>query len=233
MQTVIFDIETIPQKFDSLDEAQQNYLLKFAEDDEEKEKVKDQMALWAPTNRIVAIGMLSVETKKGAVYFSADTQALADKPSYGIEDFEDTDIKYSSGSEKEILEKFWHAISYAHKFVTFNGRGFDCPVLMMRSAILQVKPTKNLMPYRYSADLHVDLLEHLTFYNTTRKFNLDFYCKAFGIESPKAHGVTGHDVEPMFEEGKYKEIAQYCAGDLQATRELYLRWKEFMAFKDR
>ena len=24
-----------------------------------------------------------------------------------------------------------------------------------------------------------------------RKFNLDFYCKSFGIESPKSHGVTG------------------------------------------
>ena len=27
-----------------------------------------------------------------------------------------------------------------------------------------------------------------------RRFNLDFYCKAFGIESPKSHGVTGMDV---------------------------------------
>ncbi|MFA6427192.1 MAG: ribonuclease H-like domain-containing protein [Candidatus Magasanikbacteria bacterium] len=225
MNTIIFDIETIPKVFDSLDEAQQQYLLKFAEDEEEREKIKDQMALWAPTNEIVAIGMLSVETQKGAVYFQSREQEVVE--------WEDGNIKYVPGTEREILEKFWKAISYANKFVTFNGRGFDCPVLMMRSAIHKVKPSKNLMPYRYSSDVHVDLLEHLTYYSSTRKFNLDFYCKAFGIESPKSHGVTGHDVKPMFEQGKYKEIAQYCAGDLHATRELYLRWKEYMAFKDR
>lgn len=222
MKTVIFDIETIPIDFDSLDEAQQYYLLKFAETDEEKEKTKEQMALWAPTNRIVAIGMLLVENESGAVYFCSDDKQ--------IDNFEEENIKYSAGSEKEILEKFWKAISFANKFVTFNGRGFDCPVLMLRSAMLEVKPTKNLMPYRYSADQHIDLLEQLTFYNSSRKFNLDMYCKAFGIDSPKAQGITGHDVKPLFAAGEYEKIARYCAGDLFATRELYLRWRDYIRF---
>lgn len=220
MKTIIFDIETIPQDFESLDEAQKYYLLKTSETEEEKEKTKDQMALWAPTNRIVAIGMLCVETGKGAMYYQ-------DKEK---KEFEENDIKYWSGDEKEILEKFWAAIAHANKFVTFNGRGFDCPVLMLRSAMLKVKPSKNLMPYRYSADQHIDLLEQLTFYNSVRKFNLDFYCKAFGIQSPKSSGVTGHDVAPMFKDEKFIEIAKYCAGDLQATRELYLRWQDFIKF---
>ncbi len=220
MKTIIFDIETIPQDFESLDEAQKYYLLKTSETEEEKEKTKDQMALWAPTNRIVAIGMLCVETGKGAMYYQ-------DKEK---KEFEENDIKYWSGDEKEILEKFWAAIAHANKFVTFNGRGFDCPVLMLRSAMLKVKPSKNLMPYRYSADQHIDLLEQLTFYNSVRKFNLDFYCKAFGIKSPKSSGVTGHDVAPMFKDEKFTEIAKYCAGDLQATRELYLRWQDFIKF---
>ncbi len=222
MNTVVFDIETIPVHFDELDSEQKNYLLKFAENGEDEEKIKQQMALWAPTNRIVAIGMLSVESGKGAVYFQAPRQS--------VDPYEKDGIKYESGTEKEILEKFWKAISFSHKFVTFNGRGFDCPVLMLRSAMLGVKPTKNLAPYRYSTDAHVDLLEQLTFYNAYRKFNLDFYCKAFGIESPKANGVTGHDVLPMFESGKYTEIAEYCAGDLHATKELYIRWKDNLSF---
>jgi len=144
--------------------------------------------------------------------------------------FEENGIKYWAGDEKEILEKFWKAISHANRFVTFNGRGFDCPVLMLRSAMLKVKPSNNLMPYRYSTDQHIDLLEQLTFYSATRKFNLDFYCKSFGIESPKAGGVTGHDVAPLYKAGEYEKIARYCAGDLSATRELYLRWRDFISF---
>ncbi len=220
MKTIIFDIETIPQDFDSLDDAQKYYLLKTAETEEEKAKIKDQMALWAPTNEIVAIGMLCVETGKGAMYFQ-------DKEK---KEFEENGIRYWSGNEKEILEKFWVAIAHANKFVTFNGRGFDCPVLMLRSAMLKVKPSKNLMPYRYSSDQHIDLLEQLTFYNSVRKFNLDFFCKSFGIPSPKSFGVTGHDVAPLFKENKFEQIARYCAGDLEATKELYLRWQEFIKF---
>lgn len=222
MNTVVFDIETIPVPFDELDSDQKSYLLKFAENGEDEEKVKQQMALWAPTNRIVAIGMLSVESGKGAVYFQTSGEV--------VESYEKDGIKYECGTEKEILEKFWKAISFSHKFVTFNGRGFDCPVLMLRSAMLGVKPTKNLAPYRYSTDAHVDLLEQLTFYNAYRKFNLDFYCKAFGIKSPKSNGVSGHEVLPMFQAGKCKEIAEYCAGDLHATKELYIRWKENLSF---
>lgn len=219
---MIFDIETIPVPFDSLDDTQQSYLLKFADNAEDEEKAKQQMALWAPTNRIVAIGMLSVESEKGAVYFQS--------PEKDYEPCEHNGIKYETGTEAEILEKFWKALSFAHKFVTFNGRGFDCPVLMLRSAMLEVKPTKNLMPYRYSSDVHIDLLEQLTFYNAYRKFNLDFYCKAFGIQSPKAGGVTGHDVAPLFQAGEYEPIARYCAGDLWSTRELYLRWQSYLSF---
>ncbi|HRH23798.1 MAG TPA: ribonuclease H-like domain-containing protein [Candidatus Magasanikbacteria bacterium] len=222
MNTVVFDIETIPVSFDTLDEDQKSYLLKFAENGEDEEKIKQQMALWAPTNRIVAIGMLSVESGKGAVYFQSSAET--------VDPYEKEGIKYECGTEKEILEKFWKAISFSHKFVTFNGRGFDCPVLMLRSAMLGVKPTKNLAPYRYSTDAHVDLLEQLTFYNAYRKFNLDFYCKAFGIKSPKSNGVNGHEVLPMFQAGKCKEIAEYCAGDLHATKELYIRWRDSLSF---
>ncbi|MDD2656331.1 MAG: ribonuclease H-like domain-containing protein [Patescibacteria group bacterium] len=228
--TIVFDIETIPKNFDSFDQVQQTYLMKFAEDEQGIEKVKEQMALWAPTNEIVAIGVMSLESKKGAVYFSASAEALADKQNFGIMDFEENGIKYFCGTEKEILQKFWQVMAKAHKFVTFNGRGFDCPVLMLRSAMLNVKPSKNLMPYRYAHDVHVDLLEQMTFYNAYRKFNLDFYCKAFGIDSPKANGINGHDVKNLFANEEYLKIAKYCAGDLSATRELYLRWRDYMTF---
>jgi hypothetical protein len=221
MNTFVFDIETIPLDYDSLDERTQTYLMKFSETEEDRDQVKRRMALWAPTNVIVAIGVLSVESQKGAVYFQ-DNGA-------GISLYEKEGIVYRAGTEAEILEKFWTVMRSADRFVTFNGRGFDCPVLMLRSAMLHIRPTVNVMPYRYAADRHVDLLEQLTFYGATRKFNLDTYCRAFGIPSPKT-SMNGHDVKPLFEKGAYQDIAEYCAGDIFATRELYTRWREYMYF---
>ena len=65
---------------------------------------------------------------------------------------------------------------------------------------------KNWLGYRYQTDPHCDLAEQFTFYSVSgrdgaaRRFNLDFYCKAFGIDSPKAHGVTGLDVKTLLAE---------------------------------
>ncbi len=222
MSTIIFDIETIPVDFESLDQTQRQYLLKYAKTAEEQDKVKEQLALWAPTNQIIAIGMLSAESDAGAVYFQSPDKQVAD--------FEDKGIKYSTGTEKEILQKFWKAISHANNFVTFNGRGFDCPVLMLRSAVMGVRSEKNLMPYRYSTDYHVDLLEQFTFYGAYRKFNLDMYCKTFAIHSPKQDGISGKDIQGLFQSGDYDKIAKYCAGDLYATKELYFKWKQYLRF---
>lgn len=218
MRTIVFDIETIGVSLEQLDIASREYLTKWTSSEEDVEKVQQQMALWAPTNRIVAIGLLCVETQKGAVYFQSEKDIS----------FEEEGILYVSGSEEEILQKFWAAIRHADRFVTFNGRCFDCPVLMLRSAMLSVRPSRTLMPYRYKTDVHVDLLDQLHFYKATKGFSLDMYCKAFGIDSPKAGGITGHDVKPLFEEGAYETIARYCAGDLWATRLLYLRWRDYL-----
>ena len=62
-----------------------------------------------------------------------------------------------------------------------------------------------------------------------RRFNLDFYCKAFGIDSPKSHGVTGMDVNDLVREGRFREIAEYCLRDVQATVSLHRIWKERLA----
>ncbi len=72
------------------------------------------------------------------------------------------------------------------------------------------------------------VLEKMTFYGITKKFNLDFYCKSFGIESPKSHGVSGMDVKELYNAGKIKEIATYCGHDVKATYELYKIWDEYL-----
>ncbi len=99
---------------------------------------------------------------------------------------------------------------------------------MMRSAMLNVKVTKNLMGYRYG-DEHIDLLEQFTFYGSTRKFNLDFYCQSFGIESPKSKDISGMEVKNLYEAGRIKDIAVYCSKDIYATYQLYKIWEKYLA----
>ena len=220
MSRVILDIETVSFPFDRFDEVQQDYLLRFAKTEEEKGEALQKLSLYPTTAQIVAIGMFNPDTQRGKVLFQAQRQETVTAG--------DGMVEFVSADEKGILEQFWRDITHYRQFVTFNGRGFDCPFLMLRSAILGVAPSKNLMPYRYDATIHCDLLEQFTFYGAFRKFNLDFYCKAFGIVSPKSHGVTGLDLGDLFEEGKFRDIAEYCLGDLKATAELFLRWEKFL-----
>ncbi len=230
MTKLIFDIETIGVDFEKLDEKSKEFVLKYAETVEEEEEAKDGLSFSPLTGEIVAIGILNPDTDKGAVYFRDAENKL--------EKFSEKDIQYTPLlSEKEILKEFWDTASLYDQFVTFNGRAFDAPFLVIRSAINKIKPTKNLMPNRYESDqfgkiiTHVDLLDRLTFFGSVRrKGNLHMWCRAFEIESPKTNGITGDDVGQLFKDKKYMTIAQYCAGDLWATKELFNYWEKYINF---
>ncbi len=219
MSRIIFDIETVGVDFDSLDFSSQQYLLKWAETEEEEKKVKEGLSFYPLTGGIVAIGMLNPDSNRGVVYFHSEDMPLP---------FEEDEIRFECATEKEILEKFWNNIKTYNQYITFNGRGFDCPFIMIRSAVNKIIPSRNLLPNRYS-NTHIDLLDQLTFYGAVRrKFSLDMWCKAFNIKSPKSDGVTGYDVKRLFSEGQYINIARYCASDLKATRELFLIWEQYI-----
>lgn len=222
MNRVVFDIETMAYPLESFDEVQQEYLMRFAKTEEERSDALLRLALTPFTAQIIAIGMLNPDSNQGKVYYQA--------PAAERWHSEDGMVEFIPGSEKEMLEEFWKTIVHYAQFITFNGRTFDCPFLMLRSAMLGIKPTRNLMPYRYGANEHCDLLEQLTFYGAFRKFNLDFYCKGFGIKTPKGE-VTGLDLGGLFREGRHKEIAEYCIGDVKATTELFHRWHTLLAFE--
>jgi len=229
MKELVFDIETVGYSFDSFDEYQQEYLLRYANLEETEEKRQQKvdeviryLNLSALTAQVVAIGLYDLQMGKGLVLFQSEM-----KEHYKTNDGEFT---FHSGDEKYIIQKFWEIASKYDRFITFNGRNFDAPFLLLRSAILRIKPTKNLLSYRYDAKLHCDLLEQFTFYGLTRKYNLDFYCKVFGVESPKRGDVTGFNINEIFNQKRFKEIAEYCSQDLIATKELYLIYKEYLEF---
>lgn len=225
-QKLIFDIETIGVDFESLDKTSQEYLLKYAEDEKGEQEAKERLGFSPLTGEIVIVGLLNPDSNQGRIYLRTDQNLSDTKLGEGI--------ILETGSEKQILEKFWEAVKYYNYFISFNGRGFDAPFLMIRSAILGVKPTKNLMAHRYldsqpfSAS-HIDLFDQLSFYGALRKkFNLHFWTKAFGIKSPKEEGITGDDITRLYKEGKHLEIAKYNLGDLKATKELYEKWKTYL-----
>jgi DNA polymerase elongation subunit (family B) len=222
MNRVVFDIETLAYPFEDFDLEQREYLVKFAKSEEERAEAIQKLALFPMTAQIIAIGMLNPESNQGKVYYQDQQQESWFS--------EDKMVEFVPSSEKEMLEGFWKTISHYAQFITFNGRSFDGPFIMLRSALLGVKPTRTLLPYRYDANVHCDLLEQLTFYGAFRKFNLDFYCKSFGIKSPKDEGITGLILGDLHKAGKFKEIAEYCLGDVRATAELYRKWQEYLAF---
>jgi uncharacterized protein YprB with RNaseH-like and TPR domain len=222
MSKVVVDIETIGFDFNSYEQKNQEYLLKYAQTEEEREDIKNKLAFYPLTGEVVTIGMLNPDTGRGIVFF----QDKGEK----IEKFEKEGMVYESGSEKEILEKFWNLVKTYKQVITFNGRTFDLPFLMMRSAINKVRTSRNFMGYRYDSKEHCDLLDQLTFYGASRRFSLDFYAQAFGIKSSKEDGVDGSMVGELYKEKKYLEVAFYCARDLQATKELYDYWNKYLKF---
>ncbi len=228
MPRIIFDIETVGVDFEKFEKESKEFVTNFAETPEEVEESKDGLSFSPLTGEVVAIGILNPDTDKGAVYF---------RDNFGkLEKQTEKNIQYTPlASEKEILKEFWDTAQLYDQFVTFNGRGFDCPFLIVRSAVHKIKPTKNLMPNRYESSdygktiTHVDLLDRLTFFGSVRrKGNLHMWCQAFGIDSPKDNGITGDDVGQLYKEKKYLDIAQYCAGDLWATKELFEYWDKYI-----
>jgi DNA polymerase elongation subunit (family B) len=232
MATLVFDIETSALPLENFDEVQQEYLFRDAEKitDEtarqtRREEIHRQFNLWPYTAQVVCVAMLNADSAKGQVLFTAEDHES---------DAGDGPVKFvPCADEAELLTAFWDVAQHYDSIVTFNGRGFDVPFLYLRSALLNVPVTrKNWLGYRFATEPHCDLAEQLTFYGVSgregaaRRFNLDFYCKAFGIESPKSHGVTGMDVNDMLAAGRYREIAEYCLRDVHATVLLYRIWKE-------
>lgn len=237
MATLVFDIETAALGREHFDEAQWEYLMREAERlpeetarQQREAELTRQLSLYPLTAQVVCIAMLNAESARGQVLFLAadfeDGAGLGDSQVEFVACLEET----------ELLEAFWDVARHYDQIVTFNGRSFDVPFLYLRSALLNVPITrKNWLGYRYTAEPHCDLAEQLTFYGVSgrdgaaRRFNLDFYCKAFGIESPKSQGVTGMDIQRLLAEGRQRDLAEYCLRDVQATVELYRIWRERLA----
>ena len=234
---LVFDIETVGLNFDSLDEPTQKNLTRWLErevgEDETKfsaklQDLKEGLGFSPLTGEIVAIGVYDTVADRGAVYFQS--------PDKKIEEYQQENFTFKPKSEAEMLASFWLGANKYDEFVSFNGRAFDVPFLMIRSAIHKIRPSVDLLANRYlgsqpESAKHIDLFDQLSFYGASRrKGSLHLYCNAFGISSPKARGITGDEVAGLYKDKKYQEIAEYNSWDLIATAELYKIWLEYIKF---
>ncbi|HEX6179295.1 MAG TPA: ribonuclease H-like domain-containing protein, partial [Thermoanaerobaculia bacterium] len=168
--------------------------------------------------KIVAIGVINIGDGRSCALYEVPGQTEVRTEKAGAR-------TYISGTEKQILEKFWVFFDSDSRFISFNGRQFDGPFLMIRSAIHGITPKRDLVGYRYGFHPNCDLREALNFFGTTNsrqfKFNLDLACKVFGVETSKGEGMDGRSVEAKYHAGRHREIADYCLEDVRATAELY------------
>ncbi len=215
MKKIVIDIETVGLPWEDWDEKTQEYLIGRGGQDSDEESVRDRLGLSGPTGKIITIGMMNPDTRRGGIYF--------EKPVDGesIDDFEEAGVIFRGGSEEELLQMFWQDIEKYDTWVTYNGRTFDIPFLMQRSFIRGVQPTKNLDSARYRVRPHCDLMDILSFFGATRPFSLSFWCRILGIEDPKREGIDGAAVGELYREGRILDIARYCLRDLIATTELF------------
>jgi hypothetical protein len=137
-------------------------------------------------------------------------------------------------SEKELLEGFFGLIEKrAPRLVSYNGRGFDIPVLKYRAMVHGISCSRwfsegdkwSNYDARYSHEYHVDLMEVLSDYGASARCSMDEVAAALGL--PGKLGTTGGDVRVMFESGDIEGIRHYCEMDVITTVLIYLRWQHF------
>jgi predicted PolB exonuclease-like 3'-5' exonuclease len=217
MKRLVIDIETVGIPWEDHDPYVREYLIKGQTEDG-AEETKRAGGLSPFRGKIVAIGVIRIDDGRSCALYEVPGQTDVRVEKAGSR-------TYISGTEKQILEKFWEWFDNDSRFISFNGRQFDGPFLMIRSAVNGVTPKRDLVGYRYQMHPNCDLREALNFFGTANsrqmKFNLDLACKAFGIATSKSEGVDGRSVDSWYRDGLHREIADYCLEDVRATRELY------------
>jgi 3'-5' exonuclease len=147
MATLIFDIETVGEKWEDLDQTSQEVLTRWidktAKDDDDREAqiedLKDGLGFSPLTGFVVAIGLYDLERKKGVVFY--------DNKGEGGEESTHEGYTLKPRTEKEMLQDFWDGARQYDTFVTFNGRGFDVPFLALRSGREIPLPTTKCKAY--------------------------------------------------------------------------------------
>lgn len=144
-------------------------------------------------------------------------------------------------NEGEIIQRFFGGIEkYTPQVVSWNGSGFDFPVLHYRGLIHGVVASRywdmGEGDYRDSKDFkwnnyisryharHLDLMDLLAMYSGRANAPLDELAKLMGF--PGKLGMDGSAVWGAWQAGKIDEIAAYCETDVVNTYLVFLRFQK-------
>jgi len=217
VNTLVFDIETVPD----VELGRKLYELGDLSDADvaqvmftKQRQVRGSDFLPPPQQRIVAISAV-MRSRDGIKIFS-----LGDEQS----------------PERELVQRFFDGLErYTPVLVSWNGSGFDLPVLNYRALKHGVVAHKYWevgetdRDFRYNNYLsrfhwrHIDLMDVLSGYGASSRASLDAAAQLIGL--PGKLGIGGAHVWSAFQRGELAAIRDYCETDVLNTYLIYLRFQ--------
>jgi 3'-5' exonuclease len=141
-----------------------------------------------------------------------------------------------ASSEKHLIERFFDGLEkFTPDLVSWNGTGFDLPVLHYRSLLHSVQAARywelgdSDQSFRYSNYLsrfhwrHMDLMDILSGFQGRGRASLQDIASLLGF--PGKLGMHGADVWPAYLQGGLRRIRDYCETDVLNTYLIYLRFQ--------
>ncbi|MBF8270893.1 MAG: 3'-5' exonuclease [Gammaproteobacteria bacterium] len=220
MTTLVFDIETIPDTesgkrlygLDGLSDKQIAELMMFNKRRQDTGGSSD--FLRHHLHRVVAISVIMANADKLNVWSIGNTNA----------------------SEQEIVQRFFEGIDkYTPVLVSWNGRGFDLPVLHYRALLHGVQAPRywetgdDDQSFRWNNYLnrfhqrHTDLMDVLSGYEYRSIASLHEIATMLGL--PGKLGMDGSQVWDYYLRGDIEAIRNYCETDVLNTYLIYLRYQ--------
>lgn len=221
MMICIFDCETIPDI---------DLILQTFETSKEGEL------------EIIQEALSHYETEKGSTFLPLPYHRLVALSAVIADEFgrfvKVGDFGEGSDEEESIIRHFFGFIEEKNpKLVSFNGRGFDMPMLLIRAMKYNISfpawfdqnnPMLNKSKWenyrqRYAEHFHMDLLDSIGSFGAVRNLKLDTLCTMAGI--PGKYDVSGDQVLNLYYDDKLDLIKEYCQSDVLNTYWLYLKYE--------
>lgn len=219
-RTMVFNIETVPdpdmpEEVMPLFPTAENVKAPSNWKDPEKikqyvdEKVKDLSSSYQ--DELKEYGILPVSSKIVCI-----SQCIDNRPVESI----------FGESEEELVKHFAEVVerSNIRQYVTFNGKSFDVPHLMIKFVQHRIHIPFGGMTKRYATYPHTDVYELLSFFGAHRKGNLTAWAQRFGLAEPYGKGSMVYE---WWKAGDFDSISKHCASNVESTRQIYNHMLQF------